>query len=203
MALRFPCPTCKRELTGPESVAGLEVQCPSCRAVFVAAKRADPEPPPFIPSRQWTPIPRETTEWAAPEPPLIPAADPFPEHGQAGDVGLPINQQGDPSAAPAIPLNCNFEPLFVTPLPAPGMAAQRTTTAEVVPVQPPSWGRRWLWTLLLVGELLVGRALVLWRKERADLHDEKDRTRRGLITAILVSVLIIVVAFALVVLLGK
>jgi hypothetical protein len=36
MALRFPCPTCNRELSGPESITGSEVQCPACHTVFVA-----------------------------------------------------------------------------------------------------------------------------------------------------------------------
>jgi hypothetical protein len=36
MALRFPCPSCKRELSGPESITGSEVQCPSCQTVFLA-----------------------------------------------------------------------------------------------------------------------------------------------------------------------
>jgi len=40
-------------------------------------------------------------------------------------------------------------------------------------------------------------------KEKAYLYDEKDRTRRGLIMAILVSLATLVGAFALVVLLGK
>jgi hypothetical protein len=43
MALRFPCPTCNRELSGPESIHGTEVQCPSCRTVFVAGARHRPE----------------------------------------------------------------------------------------------------------------------------------------------------------------
>jgi len=38
MALRFPCPTCKRELSGPESIAGSEVQCPACQTVFLAGE---------------------------------------------------------------------------------------------------------------------------------------------------------------------
>src|SRR4051812_36952573 len=42
MALRFPCPTCKRELSGPESLAGAEVQCPSCKSVFLAGDRRLP-----------------------------------------------------------------------------------------------------------------------------------------------------------------
>jgi hypothetical protein len=163
MALRFPCPTCKRELVGPESVAGLEVQCPSCNAVFLAAKQADLEPIPFRPSRPLTPFPQETTEWAAPEPPFTSASELFLD-GQAGDVGLPINQ----------PMQ-----------------------------QPASRRNRWLWTLLLLGELLVGRAFFLWRKEKADFHDEKDRTTRGLIVAILVSLLIVGGGFAFVVLFTK
>jgi hypothetical protein len=36
MNLQFPCPACKRELSGPEAIVGSEVQCPSCRTVFVA-----------------------------------------------------------------------------------------------------------------------------------------------------------------------
>jgi hypothetical protein len=39
MVARFSCPNCKRELSGPGSVAGSEVQCPSCLTVFVAGDR--------------------------------------------------------------------------------------------------------------------------------------------------------------------
>jgi Zn-finger nucleic acid-binding protein len=42
MALQFPCPSCKRELSGPESIAGSEVQCPSCRTVFLAGDGRGP-----------------------------------------------------------------------------------------------------------------------------------------------------------------
>jgi hypothetical protein len=35
MAFRFPCPTCKRELTGSDSLAGVVVQCPWCKTVFL------------------------------------------------------------------------------------------------------------------------------------------------------------------------
>lgn len=38
MNFQFPCSTCKRELSAPEAVVGSEVQCPSCRTVFVAKK---------------------------------------------------------------------------------------------------------------------------------------------------------------------
>jgi hypothetical protein len=77
MSLRFPCPTCKRELTGPESLTGAEVQCPSCRAVFLAGSSANSAPIPF----DW-PIHRElirdkTPNRPLPEPPYTPSSDPL------------------------------------------------------------------------------------------------------------------------------
>ena len=38
MAFRFPCPTCKRELTGPDSIAGAVVQCPLCNTVVLVGE---------------------------------------------------------------------------------------------------------------------------------------------------------------------
>jgi phage FluMu protein Com len=191
MALRFPCPTCKRELMGPESVAGLEVQCPSCKAVFQATKRANSEPPPFLPSFPPTTIPQENADWSVPGPPVYAHNDPFLDD-QAGDVGLPLNLHGDQPPEFAFP-----------PRPSPDLVAH-TTTAEVNPLQrSSSRRRRWLGAFVLLGELLIGRAFFLWRKEKTDSHDTKDRTTRGLNVAILVSMLIVAVGFALLVLLTK
>ena len=180
------------------------MQCPSCKAVFLAAKRANPEPPPsLIAPFQPTAI-REKSQDG---PPLschsLQAVNRF-STSELGDVGLPINREGNQPSPLPFPLHCNFEPLLAAPPSTSERAIHTTTTAEVVPLQQPLPRKnRRIWAWLLLGELLVGRAFFLWRKEKADFHDAKDRTTRGLIVAILVSLLIVGGGFAILVLLTK
>ena len=38
MTFRFPCPTCKRELSIPDSIAGGVAQCPLCKTVVLVGE---------------------------------------------------------------------------------------------------------------------------------------------------------------------